>query len=264
MGNNFGAQTRVLRKAAGITQTDLARIVGTTRQRVSRWEKGRAEFTDSEIMKLTQLVADIARTAREPIDRNVTCWDCNQTQPENEFSADRTRGSGRQSRCRRCARRYAENRRRLSGIPARRRTSDSLTGVDRFLVRDFDELAQLGDGMHLLSRPLDVWTGRGREDLSNWLLIKKLRAEARNWNASPELFLEAIVDRPEVQELLATLGDSRCTTCGPPRSASICSSQPRPPLPPAGRTKKVSERARCTTQLRHSDSWSAIKRCVRP
>ena len=221
MGNNFGAETRVLRRAAGITQTDLARIVGTTRQRVSRWEKGRAEFTDSERMKLTQLIADLAQTARAPIDRNLTCWDCNQTQPENEFSADRTRDSGRQSRCRRCARRYAENRRRQSGIPARRRTSASLTGADRFLARDFDELAQLGDGMYLLSRPLDVWTGKGREDLSNWPLIKRLRVEARDWSAPPELFLEAIVDRPEVQELLATMGDPRCTTCSPPRSASI-------------------------------------------
>lgn len=222
MGNNFGAQTRVLRRAAGITQTELARIIGTTRQRVSRWEKGHAEFTDSERMKLTQLVADLVRTARSPIDRNVTCWDCNQTQPENEFSADRTRGSGRQSRCRRCARRYAENRRRESGSQARRHTSDSLTGADRFLARDFDELAQLGDGMYLLSRPLDVWTGNGREDLSSWPVVKKLRDEARNWNASPELFLEAIVDRPEVQELLATLGDPGCTACSPPRSASIC------------------------------------------
>lgn len=46
---------RELRKREGLTQTDLARLLGVTKESVCRWEKGHSAIRDRHITRMTEL-----------------------------------------------------------------------------------------------------------------------------------------------------------------------------------------------------------------
>jgi len=46
--NDLGERIRLLREATGITQTDLAQLVGISRAAVSQWESGHAKSLKGE------------------------------------------------------------------------------------------------------------------------------------------------------------------------------------------------------------------------
>lgn len=50
--NNFGTNLKNIRKSQGISQQALAKMIGTTAQRVSEWECGKVEPGLSSIKKL--------------------------------------------------------------------------------------------------------------------------------------------------------------------------------------------------------------------
>lgn len=50
----MGEKLRAARKAAGLSQVELAQIIGTTQKDISRWENGQREPLASTLKKLAQ------------------------------------------------------------------------------------------------------------------------------------------------------------------------------------------------------------------
>lgn len=203
----FRQQFRVLRRAAGLSQTELARRLGTTRQRLSRWEKSKIDLTPSEeqgIGALTSVMSANARCASHALKR---CWDCERNLAIDRFSIDRSRVGGRRSRCRECSAKYLMAHRRTSGIKPRRteRTSE----VNRQLLkRDFEELLQLGDGFHFVDVPVSALTPVVDADLQSHPLVRRLKNDADAGRLTIEQF-QAMMELDDVQEILESLKQFR-------------------------------------------------------
>jgi len=53
----FGKRVRELREEKGLGQKELAQILGTSKQNVSRWEKGYFEPSQETIIKMARFFA---------------------------------------------------------------------------------------------------------------------------------------------------------------------------------------------------------------
>jgi predicted transcriptional regulator len=75
MSTFFRNHFRVLRRAAGLSQTELARRLGTTRQRLSRWEQSKIDLTPCEERGIDQLVVELSAEARCAAPAYKRCWE---------------------------------------------------------------------------------------------------------------------------------------------------------------------------------------------
>lgn len=53
-------------RAAGLTQTEIARRSGIPQPRVSRWENGEAPDSADDALRLAQLVSELPEDAEQP------------------------------------------------------------------------------------------------------------------------------------------------------------------------------------------------------
>lgn len=199
----FRQQFRVLRRAAGLSQTELARRLGTTRQRLSRWEKSKIDLTPSEEQGIGALISEMSSNARCASHALKRCWDCERNLAIDKFSIDRSRVGGRRSRCRECSAKYLMAHRRTAGIKPRRteRTSE----VNRQLLkRDFEEILQLGDGFHFVDVPLTVLKSVVATDFQSNPLVRRWKDDADAGRLTIEQF-QAMMELQDVQEILESL-----------------------------------------------------------
>ncbi len=203
MGTLFRHQFRVLRRAAGLSQTELARRLGTTRQRLSRWEKSKIDLTPSEEQGICALISEMSANARCASHALKRCWDCERNLAIDKFSIDRSRAGGRRSRCRECSAKYLMAHRRQVGIEPRRteRTSEANR---QLLKRDFEELLQLGDGFHFVDIPLTALTPVVGIGLQRHPAVRRWRTEAEAGRLTIEQFL-TMMELHDVQEILESL-----------------------------------------------------------
>lgn len=59
-------EARAIRKRAGLSQADVARVVGTDAPQVSRWETGKSVPRRGSALKLARLLAELDVMARRP------------------------------------------------------------------------------------------------------------------------------------------------------------------------------------------------------
>jgi hypothetical protein len=199
MEPEFRHQFRTLRRAAGVSQTQLARrLGGTTRQRISRWEKSRIHLSHVEQKMLDRECRALTERAHAEHRETKLCWDCKQTLSTQDFALDKSRSDGRQSRCRTCSRANSMRRRRQLGTSSWRPRENQTWANNQPTRRDFDELNLVGDGMHLVDSP--VLRGRARYDseLSSHPVIRKLRRDARAGILNYVSDREELLRMPEV------------------------------------------------------------------
>ena len=206
MRPEFRHQFRILRRAAGVSQAQLAlRLGGTTRQRVSRWEKSRTHLTHVEQKLLEQECRIITERAHKENSATKLCWDCRRKLSAHDFAVDKSRTDGRQSRCRACSRANSMRRRRQLGTSRRRPSENQTWAKNHPTRRDFDELNLLGDGMHLVDAPMVKEGPRHNSEFRDHPEIRRLRRAAR---AGKLVYLrdrEELLGLPEVQKLLNQL-----------------------------------------------------------
>lgn len=105
-----------LRKSRGVTQGWVAEQCGCSIPTISRWERGEKRVSRELETRLGAINDDITSRTDENV---VACWSCGSIKPAGEFSADRNRSSGVQSKCRKCNVQLAnawkaQNRKRLN------------------------------------------------------------------------------------------------------------------------------------------------------
>lgn len=203
MGTLFRHQFWVLRRAAGLNQTELARRLGTTRQRLSRWEQSKIDLTPSEERGIGGLIIELSAEARCATRALKRCWDCERNLAIDEFSIDRSRSSGRRSRCRECSAKYLVAQRRQAGIGPRK-THQTPETTRQSLKRDFDELLQLGDGMQFDDVRLTALAPSVDIGLQRHPTVRRWRTEAKAGRLTIEQF-EEMMQLHDVQEILESL-----------------------------------------------------------
>lgn len=95
-----------LRKSRGVTQRWVAEQCGCSIPTISRWERGVKRVSRELETQLEAISDDIASRTDESVS---ACWSCGSLKPVGEFSVDRNRSSGVQSKCRDCNVRLANN-----------------------------------------------------------------------------------------------------------------------------------------------------------
>jgi len=207
MNDDFRRRFRHLRRRYGLSQTAVATSIGTTRQRISRWEKRLARLTVEELQSLHNLYVKLEQKEASKCCKAKVCWDCSKLRPLEEFNRDRSRRDGRQSRCAVCSTRHS---RRIRSRKIRRKPRASLVHSVCFgrssTSRDYDELAQLGDGMHLTERRLVTFSGDDIQLLEVRFpeLVQQGRAAVAA-GKTREQVLEEIKRRVDFQQALSAL-----------------------------------------------------------
>lgn len=206
MRPEFRHQFRILRRAAGVSQAQLAlRLGGTTRQRISRWEKSKTHLTHVEQKLFDRECRALTKQAHTVNTATKLCWDCRQTLSTQDFALDKSRLDGRQSRCRACSRANSMRRRRRLGTSGRRASENQEWAKNLPTRRDFDELNLLGDEMHLVDAPIVKDKHRYESELRGHPEIRKLRRAARAGKLNYLRDREELLGLPEVQKLLNQL-----------------------------------------------------------
>jgi transcriptional regulator with XRE-family HTH domain len=105
-----------LRKSRRVTQKWVAERCGCNISTISRWERGEKKVSQELKTRLFATREQIASLANKA---DSQCWSCKSVKPVGEFSVDKNRSSGVQSKCRVCnvrqANRWkAKNRKRLN------------------------------------------------------------------------------------------------------------------------------------------------------
>ena len=116
IGQPDPAAFRSLRKSRGVTQGWVAKQCGCSIPTISRWELGEKRVSRELETRLQAIRDEIAAKAYEDV---AACWSCGSRKPVVEFSVDKNRSSGVQSKCRDCNVRLvnawkAKNRKRLN------------------------------------------------------------------------------------------------------------------------------------------------------
>ena len=203
MSTFFRHHFRVLRRAAGLSQTELARRLGTTRQRLSRWEQSKIDLTPCEERGIDRLIVELSAEARCAAPAYKRCWDCERNRAIDEFSVDRSRSYGRQSRCRECSAKYLVARRRQAGIGPRR-THQIPEATRPPSKRDFEELLQLGDGFHFVDVPLTALAPVVDSGLQRHPVVRGWKLDSDAGRLTIEQF-QAMMELQDVQEILESL-----------------------------------------------------------
>lgn len=147
MNTTFVKQVRQLRRAAGWSQSRVAAILGTTRQRYSRWESSVTLLNQDELKVLEVLINEWRQRARSEPPLLRACSRCREIRPVTDFNRDTGRAAGRQRLCASCS---AEVSRLWRMRQPKRMPQHSITRTMQYLRRDYDAFDALGDvyGMH--------------------------------------------------------------------------------------------------------------------
>lgn len=198
-----GTHYRQLRRASGMTLDELAEALGTTRQRLSRWEHGRASLTPPEQNLIDVLIDKLRQEAADSKHLLKRCWDCKVKRPFEDFNRDRSRPGGRQSRCAQCS---AVSSRRSRGCNQISRPAVSKVSTNVFASRntrrDFEERAQLGPDLHIIdqhaSRQRRLQDPRERHPK-----ILELKRRARCGTLTADEVLDIYKSDPELLQLFS-------------------------------------------------------------
>lgn len=151
MDSKFVDQFRQLRRAAGISQSMIASRLRTSRQRISRWEKGRVQLSKNELERISLIVGQICSDARNGLVATRVCSACKFRRTFEEFNRDSSKASGRQSICKSCSVTTSRKWRQNQTFPTARH---SVSRNTTYLKRDYKAFQALGDtsGMHWVER----------------------------------------------------------------------------------------------------------------
>jgi len=186
-----------------MTFDELAEALGTTRQRLSRWEHGKASLTLQEQHLLNGLIDKLRQEALDSTHLLKRCWDCKNERPFEDFNRDHSRPGGRQSRCARCSAVSSRRSRGCNSIsrPAVGKVSTNVFALE-YTRRDFDELAQLGPELHIIDQHVSGQR-RPRDPMERHPKILELRRLASRGALTTDEALEICKSDPELLQLFS-------------------------------------------------------------
>lgn len=164
-----GPEFKRLRLESRLSQAELARKIGCSPSRVSRWEAGSVSLPELAKCPLNDVFDELLRKVSQNTARTYTCWICKKMSPSCGFARDKSRTSGLQTKCRDCScklatkwrlenyARYIENRRdyyariALTRPDKTAKSSSGNIGESHVCADELHQLKMLGieDGFHL-------------------------------------------------------------------------------------------------------------------
>ena len=98
-----GPEFKRLRLESRLSQAELARKIGCSPGRVSRWEAGSVPLPELAKCPLNDVFDELLRKVSQNTARTYTCWICKKMSPSCGFARDNSRTSGLQTKCRNCS-----------------------------------------------------------------------------------------------------------------------------------------------------------------